>query len=82
MSIYISLCEDCHEAQSRARIMTAVGREYFGSCQGVCMGARGRVQQYELGPTWAEMERRRRRKRAAEQAQGGGERARAGRSGR
>lgn len=79
MSIYISLCEDCHAAQSRARIMTAVGREYFGSCQGVCMGAQGRVQQYELGPTWAEMERIRRRKKR-EQAQGGGERTRAGRS--
>ena len=78
MSIYMSLCPGCYARQHAERCLTPIGREYIGSCQGVCMGAQGRVQQYELGPTWAEIERIRRRKKR-EEAHGGGERSRAGR---
>lgn len=75
--MYISYCEECARRQNGHRAMTAVSREYFGACQGACLGTQGAVKQYEIGPTWAEIERRKRQRRQEENRRGGGERARA-----
>lgn len=69
MSVYISYCAACKEKQNGTRALSTSSKEYFGWCQG-CM-RHTMVTQFELGPTWEEINRARRRARA----RGGGRRA-------
>lgn len=74
--VYMSFCTDCAQSMRQTRTMVESSSAYAGVCRG-CFGFKA-VQQYEVGPTHGELQRKRARERAAAM-RGGGERTKAGR---
>lgn len=80
MAIYMSMCERCAGKIGKRYAINEASMSFFGSCP-QCFTP-GKLIKYDIGPSFAEIERRRRQARAADNKSGGGERARAGRRAR
>lgn len=80
MAAYVSMCQHCAEKIGKHYTLDEASMGFFGSCP-YCFTP-GRLFRYDIGPSFAEIERPRRQARAADNKSGGGERARAGRRAR
>ena len=75
-----TMCECCADKLAKNRALHEVSQSFLGRCP-MCF-LPGKLYKYDIGPTYAELERKRRQAKAAEKRSGGGERARAGRRAR
>lgn len=80
MAVYMSMCERCAEKIGKHRSLYEASMSFFGRCP-QCFTP-SKLIRYDVGPSFAELDRKRRQARAGDSKKGGGERARAGRRAR
>lgn len=82
MAVYLSMCERCAEKIGKHRSLYEASMSFFGRCP-QCFTP-SKLIKYDVGPSFAELDRKRRQARAADKNKtaGGGERSRAGRRAR
>ena len=79
MAVYMSMCEHCAEKIGKRYAINEASMSFFGSCP-QCFTP-SKLIKYDIGPSYAELDRKRRQASAGGKS-GGGERARAERRAR